>query len=117
LADGWLTPPGWALDIGCGLGAEAAALSKAGFRAVGVDISSVALERASAAHHEVSFVEADVRCLPFADGEFEVLLDRGCFHYMQAPDLTPVREPGLSDAASRRALVAEGVPASGGCPK
>jgi SAM-dependent methyltransferase len=86
LSDGWLRPPGRALDIGCGLGLEAAMLSEAGFRAVGVDLSSVALARASAAHPEVSFVKADVRSLPFADGDFEVLLDRGCFHYLEPAD-------------------------------
>lgn len=86
LSDGWLRPPGRALDIGCGLGLEAAMLSDAGFRAVGVDLSSVALTRASAAHPDVSFVEADVRSLPFADGDFEVLLDRGCFHYLEPAD-------------------------------
>jgi SAM-dependent methyltransferase len=86
LSDGWLRPPGRALDIGCGLGLEAAMLSEAGFRAVGIDLSSVALTRASAAHPDVSFVEADVRSLPFADGDFEVLLDRGCFHYLEPGD-------------------------------
>ena len=86
LSDGWLRPPGRALDIGCGLGLEAAMFSEAGFRAVGVDLSSVALTRASAAHPDVSFVEADVRSLPFTDGDFEVLLDRGCFHYLEPAD-------------------------------
>jgi SAM-dependent methyltransferase len=86
ISDGWLRPPGQVLDIGCGLGIEAATLSQAGFRAVGVDLSSVALARASAAHPQVSFVEADVRSLPFADGDFEVLLDRRCFHYLEPAD-------------------------------
>lgn len=86
LSDGWLTPPGRALDIGCGLGVEAATLSEAGFRAVGMDLSSVALTRASAAHPEVLFVEADVRSLPFADSHFAVLIDRGCFHYLETAD-------------------------------
>jgi SAM-dependent methyltransferase len=86
LSDGWLRPPGRALDIGCGLGSEAATLSEAGFRAVGVDLSSVALTCASAAHPEVLFVKADVRSLPFADVDFDVLLDRGCFHYLEPAD-------------------------------
>ncbi|MFI5286007.1 MAG: class I SAM-dependent methyltransferase [Candidatus Dormibacteria bacterium] len=86
LSDGWIRPPGRALDIGCGLGLEAAMLGEAGFRAVGVDLSSVALARASAAHPAVLFVQADVRSLPFADGSFEALLDRGCFHYLAPAD-------------------------------
>jgi SAM-dependent methyltransferase len=86
LFDGWLTPPGRALDIGCGLGVEAATLSKAGFRVVGIDLSSVALTRASAAHPDVLFVQADMRSLPFAEGDFDLLIDRGCFHYLEPAD-------------------------------
>jgi SAM-dependent methyltransferase len=86
LSDGWLSPPGLALDVGCGLGTEAAALSEAGFRTFGVDLSRTALGQASAAHPEVSFLEADVRSLPFADGEVAVLVDRGCFHYLRSAD-------------------------------
>ncbi len=86
LSDGWITPAGQALDLGCGLGIEAAMLSGAGFQAIGVDLSSVALLRAQALHPDVFFVNADVRSLPFADGQFEVLVDRGCFHYLEARD-------------------------------
>jgi SAM-dependent methyltransferase len=86
ISDGWLRPPGRVLNIGCGLDVEAATLTHAGFRAVGVDLSSVALALASATHPNVSFVEADVRSLPFADGAFEMLLDRGCFHYLEPAD-------------------------------
>ena len=61
-------------------------LREAGFRTVGVDLSSVALTRASALHPEVLFVKADVRSLPFAEGGFEALVDRGCFHYLEPHD-------------------------------
>lgn len=40
-------PPGTALDVGCGEGADAIWLAKRGWRVVAVDISSVALARAA----------------------------------------------------------------------
>ena len=42
---GW--PPGRALDVGCGEGADAIWLAQAGWMVVGADISGVALERAA----------------------------------------------------------------------
>jgi SAM-dependent methyltransferase len=83
---GWIAPPGRALDLGCGLGTEAAFLAGAGFEVVGVDLSDVALRRGRARHASVGFLQADVRCLPFVTAGFDVLLDRGCFHYLAAID-------------------------------
>lgn len=40
-------PPGLALDVGCGEGADAIWLAQAGWMVVGADISGVALERAA----------------------------------------------------------------------
>jgi SAM-dependent methyltransferase len=96
-ADGWLHaagPPGpgpaggadrAVLDVGCGLGSEAAYLSDAGWRAVGIDISSAAVSQAHRLHIGVSesrFARADVLRLPFAAGSFALAIDRGCFHYL-----------------------------------
>ncbi len=86
LDEGWLVAPGRVLDLGCGLGSELALLALRGFVAVGVDLSPVALRRASVAQPEVHFVRADVLGLPFDGGSFDVLLDRGCFHYLGASE-------------------------------
>jgi SAM-dependent methyltransferase len=86
LADGWIAAPGRVLDLGCGLGIEVAALADRGFQAVGIDISPVAIERAQRSHPGVEFVVGDVLELPFEDGSFDVIIDRGCFHYMAPGD-------------------------------
>jgi SAM-dependent methyltransferase len=88
LEDRWLTGPGDVLDLGCGLGAEAGYLASAGWRAVGVDLSAVALARAAGLQPEVRFLRADLRRLPFRGASFDAVLDRGCFHYL-VPDDRP----------------------------
>jgi SAM-dependent methyltransferase len=82
VAAGWLRPPGLVLDLGCGLGTELAYLSGLGFRGIGIDLSAVALRQAQAQHPAVAFALADVRRLPVASGCCDLLIDRGCFHYL-----------------------------------
>ena len=98
LADGWLPPSGRALDIGCGLGTEAAHLHLAGWRAAGVDLSPVAVAAAARRHPGPSFVQADLLRLPLPSSSFDAGLDRGCFHYLAADD-----RPGYA-AELRRVL-------------
>jgi SAM-dependent methyltransferase len=81
-ADGWLGNVGTALDLGCGGGTEIGYLAARGWRAVGVDLSRAALNRAKRDHADVSFVQGDVLSLPFPSGAFDFALDRGCFHYL-----------------------------------
>lgn len=45
--EAWLVPPARVLDLGCGLGSELAFLARQGFATVGVDLSAIALRRAS----------------------------------------------------------------------
>lgn len=54
--------PGTALDLGCGEGADAMWLSRAGWQVTGVDFSAEALRRAAAAagSAEVDWVQADL---------------------------------------------------------
>jgi SAM-dependent methyltransferase len=96
------SPPGRALDVGCGTGRDAVYLAKQGWTVTGVDsvprARNVATQRARAAGVDVNWVLGDVtrlQTLGIGDG-YDLLVDRGCFH-------------GLSDA--ERASCAEGVTA------
>jgi SAM-dependent methyltransferase len=86
LEDGWISPPGRGLDLGCGLGTEAGFLTDAGFDTTGIDLSPAALTRAATLHPSPHFARADALRLPFADASFDLLFDRGCFHYIAAAD-------------------------------
>ena len=86
LADGWLPAGGRAVDVGCGLGRETGHLARAGWQAVGVDLSGVALTRAAAEQDGPGFLRADARRLPFGRHSLDAALDRGCFHYLLPDD-------------------------------
>ncbi|MGW6912944.1 class I SAM-dependent methyltransferase [Kitasatospora sp. NPDC054939] len=87
------TPPdpgARALDLGCGTGWDTVALARAGYRATGVDISAeavgIAVTRAAELGLEVDLLVGDVRALDLPDEEFDLLVDRGCFHHLGAED-------------------------------
>lgn len=68
-------PDGWILDLACGAGRHLRAMARAGFAAVGVDLSvdllAEARRRAGGAHPQL--VRADMRRLPFRSGAFSTL--------------------------------------------
>jgi SAM-dependent methyltransferase len=71
-------PPGTALDLGCGEGADAVWLAQRGWRVVAVDISGVALARAAAHAAEAGVsdrIEWQQRDLAtsFPDGTFDLV--------------------------------------------
>lgn len=76
-------PPGRAIDLGCGTGANAMFLAEHGFDVTGVDFSPVALAaaRRAAARQgvRVRFVQADITAaaLPGVEGPFDLLVDYG----------------------------------------
>ena len=78
-------PPGRAIDLGCGSGANAVYLAQHGFDVVGVDFSGVALDKARAhagaagAGSRVRFVKGDLTAtaIPGVDGPFDLLVDYG----------------------------------------
>lgn len=82
---GQLGEPGVAVDLRCGLGSELAYLVERGWTGLGVDHSATALARAHELHPEVTFVRADVSYLPLPDAAADLLVDRGCFHYLDKP--------------------------------
>ena len=75
-------PPGRAVDLGCGTGANSLFLAEHGFDAVGVDFSRVAVERAQRAAERLGladrarFVVGDVTAerIPGADGPFDLVV-------------------------------------------
>ena len=83
-------PRGRALDLGCGTGTNSIYLSQNGWSTTGVDMVPRALEvaRRSAERAGVApkFVEGDVIRLRELgiDGDFNLLVDVGCFHTLPA---------------------------------
>lgn len=65
------------LDIGCGMGRHALALSEAGYEVTGVDLSNVLLKEALSHDGEgrVCWKQGDMRALPFAEGSFEATVN------------------------------------------
>jgi SAM-dependent methyltransferase len=91
------------LDVACGTGVVAVTAARAGARVSGLDLTPPLLERArenaSLAGADVDFREGDAEQLPFADGEFDVVLSQ--FGHMFAPrpevavaELLRVLKPG-----------------------
>lgn len=66
------------LDVGCGLGREAFALSEMGFQVTGIDISDTIIDEvkraASENHYEIPFYSYDGKTLPFDDRTFDVII-------------------------------------------
>nr|WP_216217234.1 class I SAM-dependent methyltransferase [Amycolatopsis aidingensis] len=70
-------PPGQALDVGCGEGADALWLARRGWQVTAVDISRVALERAAAAGTDVAgrvaWNQGDLTSTPPPAGAFDLV--------------------------------------------
>lgn len=67
-------PDGQVLDLGCGFGRTADALSAAGWQVIGAEPSLRVLRHASRDRRAVPFVNAALPHLPFADGSIETVL-------------------------------------------
>jgi SAM-dependent methyltransferase/3-polyprenyl-4-hydroxybenzoate decarboxylase len=71
-------------DVGTGLGTIAKEAARLGFTVVGTDISSRAIALArERTDGRAQFLVDDVRDSKL-DGEFDVVVDRGCFHTLEA---------------------------------
>ncbi|MGH3447825.1 MAG: class I SAM-dependent methyltransferase, partial [Nocardioidaceae bacterium] len=92
-------PPGKALDVGCGEGADALWLTRRGWQVTAVDISSTALQRAADADTEgrVTWTPADLTTAPPPVGAFD-LVSAQYFRLPYQPDHTALG--GLLDAVA-----------------
>jgi SAM-dependent methyltransferase len=70
-------PPGRALDIGCGEGADAVWLARGGWQVTGLEVSRVALDRAAAhardAGVDIHWVHADLAAATLPGGQFDLV--------------------------------------------
>jgi SAM-dependent methyltransferase len=98
-----LCPAGAAvLDVGCGTGALAGRLARAGYEVTGVDPSEGMLEVMRARSPEVRAVLASGTDLPLDDGAFDLVLSVATFHHIAEPgavrrtlgEMTRVSRPG-----------------------
>jgi SAM-dependent methyltransferase len=79
-----------ALDVGAGTGTLAFALAPLVREVVGVDLVPEMLEharRAAADYPNASFVEGDALALPFADGEFDLVVTSRTLHHLLRPEI------------------------------
>ncbi|WP_430391388.1 methyltransferase domain-containing protein [Dyella sp. 20L07] len=72
---------GTALDIGSGAGSLTEALLRHGLDVRGLELESKLVADANE-RMPGRFVEGDVRSMPFADGEFEVVVSDGCLEWL-----------------------------------
>lgn len=117
------TPPGRALDLGCGRGLYTPELARRGWEAVGIDVVPQAVDAARARDDgRVTYVVGDVTDLPAAGiGTFDLFCDIGCFQGLGAAQraaegrgVTALANPGatlllLAFGRTRWRWLAEGV--------
>ncbi len=82
-------PAGRALDVGCGTGASAVYLARAGWTVTGIDFVPLAISRARRrardAAVQVKFVLGAVPAFDGIHGPFDLALDVGCLHSLDTP--------------------------------
>ena len=90
LIESGVVEKGAALDICCGSANNAIYLAKQGFTCYGIDISPTAIGHAQekVASEKVSceLISGNVLQLPYPDGSFTLVFDRGCFHSIPPED-------------------------------
>jgi len=94
-------PPGRALDLGCGTGTNARTLVEHGWQVTAIDFSARALRaarrRLAHAGRSVELVRGDVAEMAAASGQYQLILDIGCYH-----GLEPERRARYADNLRRR---------------
>jgi tellurite methyltransferase len=83
-SDAWHVPPGIALDLAAGTGRNAIFLAEMGFSVVGIDISTVALEkarrRADEKSLEITWLQADLEHIELSTDAYDLIIN---FNYLQ----------------------------------
>ncbi len=75
-----------AIDLGCGTGSYTYWLNDMGLSVVGVDLSHTMLEVARRKGEQgVTFVQADLSCLPFADNTFDLAICNAVLEFTDDP--------------------------------
>ncbi len=79
------------LDVGCGTGNQAIPAARIGAQVAAVDIApnllAQAAERAKQEGLNIDFREADAEALPFADGEFDVVMSMFAAMFAPRPEM------------------------------
>jgi SAM-dependent methyltransferase len=100
--EGWLTPPGPFLDVGCGAGSNVLWMSGLGFRATGVDVAPGAIAAANSRRtpstRSAKFLVDDFLISGLPAAHFRGGGDAGCFHTL------PPRKRGQYVASLARLL-------------
>ena len=90
LQKGVLPKGGKALDLCCGAGTNTVYLAQNGYGTTGIDISLTALrmakKKADHANVGLGFVKASFTDLSFANNQFVLIYDMGCFHHVKVED-------------------------------
>ena len=99
--DSGIVSPCPALDLGCGIGTNAIYLAQKGFDVTAVDISKLAIKKATAKAKEVGvkvrFMQAELPDAHILSGEVsEFIFDRGCFH-----SIAHEKRPHFADMLAR----------------
>lgn len=74
------------LDVACGVGYVAAAARDHGADVVGLDFSAVQIRLAQQTYPGIRFVEGNAEALPFADSEFDAVLNAFGLPHLPDPD-------------------------------
>ena len=81
--------PGPTLEVGAGTGTNALWLAERGFDVLGVDVSPLAVQKATAKLNgrnlRCRFATLDFLAAPAPGGPFQFVFDRGCFHVFDEP--------------------------------
>lgn len=89
VSEGWLTGQKL-LDVGSGQGTDAIYLASKGYAVTCLDLSSaareLALSEAQKAQVTLDYQVGSALAMPFADGSFEAVVERGCFHHIALAD-------------------------------